>query len=152
MLYEKIIPARYVLWARDGGVQIPGELQQAVEARSEIPDWKARYDDLSGQYKAALDERDGLKRELDQLRSTSESKEGRDAILPKERPSVKRLIIGMAVRGYKYNPKAARNEATKDIADDLVALEIPLHADTVRRWLQESADELPPNWDQKNRG
>ena len=60
-------------------------------------------------------------------------------------------IIGMAVKGYRYNPKAGRNEATKDIADDLDRLGISLDVDTVRKWLQESAEELKPDWDQKDR-
>ena len=42
---EKIIPAKYVLWARDSNIAVPDELKQAVQARNEITDWKARHDD-----------------------------------------------------------------------------------------------------------
>jgi hypothetical protein len=54
-----------------------------------------------------------------------------------------KLIIGIAVAGYNYDPKAKRNDATKDIADDLVRLDIPLDPDTVRKWLREAAQHLP---------
>ena len=150
-LGERITPAGYIHWARDSGIPVPDELKQAVEARNEIPNWKARYDDLLKQFEAVSDERDGLRRELDQMRSTQDAKAGRDTITPRERTTVKRLIIGMAVKGYRYNPKAGRNEATKDIADDLDRLGISLDVDTVRKWLQESAEELKPDWDQKDR-
>jgi hypothetical protein len=52
----------------------------------------------------------------------------------------------MAIRGYKYNPKADRNLATKEIADDLELLGISLDVDTVRKWLKESTEELPSDW------
>ena len=104
--------------------------------RSEIPDWKA-------QYEAASNERDALKRELEELRSTQEKKQD---LSTRERSTVKRLIIGMAIRGYKYDPKADRNLATKEIADDLELLGISLDVDTVRKWLKESTEELPSDW------
>ena len=44
---------------------------------------------------------------------------------------MKRLIIGLAIHGYKYNPKADRNSATKEIADDLERSGIALDVDTV---------------------
>ena len=111
-------------------------LIRAVRVRSEIPDWKA-------QYEAASNERDALKRELEELRSTQEKKKD---LSTRERSTVKRLIIGMAIKGYGYNPKADRNSATKEIANDLEYLGIFLDVDTVRKWLKESAEELPSDW------
>ena len=64
----------------------------------------------------------------------------------RERSTVKRLIIGLAIHGYTYNPKADRNSATKEIADDLERSGIALDVDTVRKWLKESAEELPGDW------
>ncbi len=55
-----------------------------------------------------------------------------------------KLLIGMAVSKYKYDPRANRNQATSAIADDLAKLGIPLDLDTVRKWLGEAADYLPP--------
>ena len=68
-LGEKIVPAAYVIWATNNNISLPDELTRAVKARSEIPDWKA-------QYEAASNECDALKRELEELRSTHEKKEG----------------------------------------------------------------------------
>jgi hypothetical protein len=135
-LGEKIDPAAYVIWATNSNIPLPNELTRAIKARSEIPDWKA-------QYEAASKERDALKRELEELRSTQEKK---NDISTRERSTVKRLIIGMAIKGYAYNPKADRNSATKDIANDLEHSGIALDVDTVRKWLKESAEELPVDW------
>jgi transposase-like protein len=72
-------------------------------------------------------------------------------IKPTERTSVRRLIIGMAVGWYGYNPNIKRNEAIREIFDVLKKLGIPRDMDTVRDWLQKSAEELPPDWEQGNR-
>jgi hypothetical protein len=138
---EKIIPAKYVLWATDSNIPLPNELKQAVEARNEIPNWKARYDDLFRQHVEVSAERDGLRRELDQMRS----------ITPNERRSVKRLIIGMAVDGYGYNPNDQRSPATREIHKGLARFEIKMDEDTIRNWLRKSIAELPPDWEKAYR-
>ena len=145
-LVEKIIPAKYVLWARDSGISVPDELKQAVEARNEITDWRARYDDLLRQRDAIAAERDGLKSELSQMKA----KAGRDTLILKEPTIVKRLIIGMAVTKYSYDPKPLRSAVTQKISDDLTRLGISVDLDTIRKWLRDSAEELPSDWKQGN--
>lgn len=65
----------------------------------------------------------------------------------KERESMLKLIIGMAVIGYTYKPNAARNDSTKEIAGDLLKLGIPLNEDTIRKYLNEAKELLPPQQD-----
>jgi len=60
-----------------------------------------------------------------------------------ERRSLYKLVIGMAMDGYKYNPTAKRNDATSEIANGLQELGIGLDVDTVRNWLQRAAAVLP---------
>jgi len=62
----------------------------------------------------------------------------------RERDSLLKLVIGMAVAAYVYDPKAARSDKVKEIADDLLAAGVPLDVDTVRKWLREAAELLPP--------
>jgi hypothetical protein len=50
-LGDRITPAGYLLWASDSSIAVPEELKLAVEARNEIPNWEARYDDLVKQHK-----------------------------------------------------------------------------------------------------
>jgi hypothetical protein len=69
---------------------------------------------------------------------------------PKERITFLKLIIGMAVKGYSYNPEATKSTSVKDIADDLHALGLDIDEDTVRKWLKEAAKILPKGWNTKD--
>jgi len=50
----------------------------------------------------------------------------------------------MAVKGYVYDPKAARSDSVAEIVKDLALVGVPLDDDTVRKWLREAAELLPP--------
>lgn len=60
-----------------------------------------------------------------------------------ERNSLLKLVIGMAMAGYRYDPKASKNPSVREIADDLQRLGISITDDTVRKWLQEASEFLP---------
>lgn len=62
----------------------------------------------------------------------------------RERDTLLKLVIGMAVRGYGYDPQAARNSATTEIAKDLEGLGMPIDSDTVKKWLNEAVDTVLP--------
>lgn len=66
-----------------------------------------------------------------------------DNLNPKERESLLKLVIGMAVEQYNYDPHSLRNEATADIATDLATNGVPLDRDTILKWLREGAELLP---------
>jgi hypothetical protein len=61
----------------------------------------------------------------------------------KERESLLKLIIGMAMKGYGHDPKASRSSTAKEIASDLALADIPLDEDTVRKYLNEARELLP---------
>ncbi len=61
----------------------------------------------------------------------------------RERESMLRLIIGMAIKGHTYRPDAAKNAAVKEISGDLYSLGIGLDKDTVRKYLQAGKELLP---------
>ncbi|MEP1443496.1 MAG: hypothetical protein ABJK39_10870 [Hyphomicrobiales bacterium] len=65
-----------------------------------------------------------------------------DELNPKERESLLKLVIGMALEQYGYDPNAARNEVTSNIATDLETNGVPLDKDTILKWLREGADHL----------
>lgn len=60
-----------------------------------------------------------------------------------ERESLFKLVIGMAVSGYRYNSNAARNDAIGEISRDLDALGIGLDQNTIRKWIEAAAKLLP---------
>jgi hypothetical protein len=62
----------------------------------------------------------------------------------RERESLLKLVIGMAIAGYRYDPKAERSPEVTEIANDLALAGVSLDADTVRKWLRAAAELLPP--------
>lgn len=57
----------------------------------------------------------------------------------RERDSLLKLILGMALGGYGFDPKASKSPTPKEIADDLAAHGISITDDTVRKYLKEAA-------------
>jgi hypothetical protein len=61
-----------------------------------------------------------------------------------------KLIIGMAIKGYVYDPKAGRSGTVREIADDLRRAGLALDEDTIRKYLSEAKELLPgPETEQK---
>lgn len=60
----------------------------------------------------------------------------------RERDSMLRIIIGMAVGGYGYDPTASKSAATKEIAGDVHARGLSIDEDTVRKYLMEARQLL----------
>lgn len=61
-----------------------------------------------------------------------------------ERNTLLKMVIGMAIKGYGYDPNAPRSEIPKVIADDLSGLGIDITDDTVRKWLRQARDAMLP--------
>ncbi len=163
-LYIRNTPGFFLAWAKRSGIEYPEELEKAVEARGgQIADWKTLYDQLNMRFeemtsaaearKATHKEQvDRLLRDLEMVRkelAVSESGKPHANVPAKElktreRETVLKLIIGMAVSGYRYDPKAARSDTVGDIVGDLDELGLHLDPDTVRKWLREAAELMPP--------
>ena len=61
-----------------------------------------------------------------------------------ERNTLLKLVIGMAIKGYNYDPAASKSTTPKEIADDLAGLGMTITDDTVRKYLKQSADTVLP--------
>lgn len=89
-----------------------------------------------------------LKRKIDDL----ESKLFVDSVSEKlletrERQTLLKMVIGMAIDGYGYDPKANKSPVPKEIADALILKGIAVSDDTVRKRLNEGKELLPPDFD-----
>ncbi|MEI8158537.1 MAG: hypothetical protein WCH60_16865 [Burkholderiales bacterium] len=62
-----------------------------------------------------------------------------------ENNTLLKLVIGMAMKGYAYDPAASKSAVPKEIADDLATLGINITDDTVRKWLKEGANNVLPS-------
>ncbi len=85
-----------------------------------------------------------LEADIEALRSQPPAVKVEQRVGTRERDSLLKLIIGMAVAGYVYDPKVTRSDKPAEIADDLARAGVPLDVDTVRKWLREAAELLPP--------
>ena len=61
------------------------------------------------------------------------------------RQSLLKLVIGMAIGGYRFDPDAKRNDSLGAIEKRLQELDISLSADTIRNALREASALLPAN-------
>lgn len=62
----------------------------------------------------------------------------------RERDTLLKLVVGMAIAGYRYSPEASRSEVPTEIARDLAKLGMSVTDDTVRKWLKEAAGSVLP--------
>jgi hypothetical protein len=121
-LYDPVLPGIFLAWAKGLEIEVPAALVEAVQKRGPIRDWKSLYDELKtthadreaswtalGEAKdrtivakdrvvAVLEER---VRNLEAQQTTQPPEKQLGA---RERESLLKVVIGMAVGGYSYDP------------------------------------------------
>lgn len=139
-LYDTNIPGFAIAWAKRNRIDVPVGLENAVQNHGgQIADWKAYYDN-------AIAELNIVANELAELKSGG-APVATKAAKPfggRERESLLKLVIGMAIKGYTYDPKAGRSVTPREIASDLEQLGLSLDEDTIRKYLNEAKELLPP--------
>jgi len=167
-LFDPVLPGIFLAWCKRLDLSVPAELTEAVQALGvQIADWQSRYEEMK-----ALVEKVGndwmeqaAKQGEDWARIVGERNEqiatlsDRIAELEKaqalasasdkplgvrERESLLKLVIGMAVEGYRYDARIERSPHVAEIASDLENAGVSLDVDTVRKWLRAAAELLPP--------
>lgn len=104
---------------------------------------KTRNDNnsLISSYQEVVEQRDQtitrLKEDLGAIKPGT-AKEQKADLGPREKGSLLKLILGMAIKGYSFDPKATRSTQVQEIADDLLTLGLSLDVDTVRKYLNEA--------------
>jgi hypothetical protein len=161
-LNDPVLPGIFLAWAKELEIEVPTALVEAVKKRGPIQDWKSLFDELKMAHTkreaswTALDvaknrtiaARDravaALEERVRHLEAQQSTQPPEKQLSTRERESLLKLVIGMAVGGYGYESTARRSEQTSAIADDLLRTGVSLDADTVRKWLREAAELLPP--------
>lgn len=85
--------------------------------------------------------------ELEKLKQDSPQTKWNANVSEIERSSMLKLIIGMAIDAYGYDPKGTRNAATGDkngISEKLKTRGINIDADTVRKYINEAKNNFYP--------
>lgn len=125
-LAQRIEPLRFLDWANRNGIAMPVDLQERVKVASGPHQPEASASAQSAESKARP--------------------EGK-TLQTRERDTLLKLVIGMAVTKYKFDPQATRSTAISEIVDDLASSGITLDPKTVRKWLSEATDLLPRELD-----
>jgi hypothetical protein len=147
-LAELTAPSVAIAWAERMRISVPLALVDAVRAIGvQIADWKTLYDEATAtgeQLLARLNERQDL-----QGAPRIDPKEKQ--LTTRERESLLKLVIGMAIKGYSLDPNASRSPVAREIAGDLALVGVELDEDTVRKYLTEAKELLPSDETERRR-
>ncbi len=139
------LPGFFLAWAARTRIDIPSDLIGAVRALGhQIADWKTAYDEGQATNSALRAELDELRRELAESRRAEPAERNEKPLITRERETALKLVIGMAIGGYGYEPTATRSSVAREISEDIVRAGLTLDEDTVRSWLKEARDNLLP--------
>lgn len=64
-----------------------------------------------------------------------------ESLNPKAKQSLLKLVLGLTIVAYRYDPKKPRGPLIRDVHNDLYDIGINLDEDTIRKWLTEAGDE-----------
>lgn len=114
---------------------VPGEPSRSMVGLAQFAQWA-----LSLGWKVPGEFADlGLRSIETRLRDKSDEER---PLTGKGRATALKLILGLAINGYRYNPEAPRSPIPSEIAGDLQQLGISLTDETVREWLRMAAKEV----------
>lgn len=111
-LKNPLCPVEYYAWAKRHDIDLPPILEKLLIPRSKD-------------------------KGLEEPQQTKESK-----LDPRERETLLKLIIGMAIDFYGYDPKASKSPIPKELEGILDRQGLPISDDTIRKWLKEASKLL----------
>lgn len=151
-LAAPIEPVHFIEWCDRWSIEFHHPLRQALEQRGAAVNWREAYQssqewivDLNIELDEVTALANHLQEQITRLREERKANKTADkeAVGPKERSSVLKLILGMAIAGYGFDPRATRCSTVKEILSDMHLKGISLGEDTVRKYLNESREFAP---------
>lgn len=156
-LYDPIIPCIFIGWMRQNEIDFPQELEEKAIARgNNIVNWKKMYDDLleknNNNVKTANKIIDAKNNEIINLSKSLDENKRQDQgkadttckpIGTRERETLLKMVIGMAIDAYGFEPAAPKSPFPKELQDILDRADLSVSNDTIRKYLNEAAVLLP---------
>jgi len=129
-------PRFWIDWLREMRLPCPIELVEAVETYGgPVVDWKQRAEQAEAELETSLLRVADLEKAIvdNSVNQTGTTR---------QRETLLRVLIGIALEQYGYDPKKARNSAPKQISDDLALHGLSVSDDTIRKYLNEASELL----------
>ncbi len=148
-LSDPMPPAAFVVWADRNKISFSDRVR--ADVIENIPNWGPSPNSFSNgnlpvDHAGSAVSVSELRARNNQLetRLAEEIAKSRSAtsLGKRERSSLYKLIFGMAVRGYRWDPSAKKSDKVADIVGDCELEGLALDGDTVRKWLREAAHSL----------
>lgn len=153
-LSDPIHPADFIQWVLAQDLPFPSALAEAVSLRhGSQPNWKAEAalwkekerlaSEAFDYHKAQSAKKSQLIAKLDEEIQTlkaaagSSTPELKASSRQKSFNTLLKLVGGMAMAVYNYNPHERRSDTIRQIQSDLDLKGINLDADTIRKWVKE---------------
>lgn len=123
---------------------IEKKYKENLESQSEVSEnYKKKLFELTEIHNKEIEGKDAKIKELEAMCSVAEEARKEKGLKTLERESLLKLTISMAINKYKYFPKLARSSVPKQIADDMVKLDLSLDDETILKYLRLGAELLP---------
>lgn len=136
-------PGGILAWAHRSKIPVPQTLEESVRAHGhKLKDWQAQYERRAAEV-------EGLRQQIVDLEARIAAG-GDKGLSTRERESLLKIVLAMAVGGYGFDPEKSRNATATEIAGDLHELGLNIDPDTVRKYLAD-ARELAPRFDAPDR-
>lgn len=146
-LFDPVLPTLFIQWATDNDIRIPEELAEKVKVRhGNAFNWKKMYEDLLEKNNKNVEKANLIiEAKNKEIMALESAKAEAKPMHTKEKETLLKMVIGMAVDVYGYKPDANRSPIPKEISDILTEKGLAIDPDTVRKWLREAAQLLPQN-------
>lgn len=160
-LSDPIEPILFLEWATQNNLSPPQLLLDTVAQYHEASvDWKAEaelervraekaekafdhYLKLAGKRESQIQELEAEIMRL-QVQAGAPSDSAKAVALQRSIGSLVKLVGGMAIAAYGFNPHERRSSVVKQIQSDLDLKGIELDEDTIRKWLKEGGKIVKP--------
>ena len=135
-LSDQTPPSIFVAWSKKMKLEVPSELIEHFETH--LVDWESLCKQLTLK-------NESLREQVGQLNESVK----KDELSPKEKRTMMKLILGMAIDKYAYNPLARQNGATGEnsssISSALETRGYKVDSDTIRNILKEAKSKITPD-------
>ena len=137
-IFRRTKPATILAWAKARRISVPERLEAISEEYGHrTPDWKAAYDQQVDQIKA-------LEAQIAELADAASTPTPKPAsAITRERNTLLKLVLGLAMDCYGYRPLSPRSSTASDISGALLGQGISISEDTVRKYLADAAEFAP---------